>query len=140
MEIYSRVFRFRLPPQNAWCDVTPHLKEVLLESGVREGDAVVAVRGSTAGVMTTEKDPNLLDDYSRLWETLAPIGADYRHNDTWGDHNGYSHLRSALQGTSLTIPVTEGELFIGVWQQVIVLNFDEREREREVLFQIRGIK
>ncbi|MEW6517706.1 MAG: secondary thiamine-phosphate synthase enzyme YjbQ [candidate division FCPU426 bacterium] len=119
-------------------DVTDALRALVAGSGVKEGQAVVFVPGATASVTTLEYEPGLLEDLPALLEELMPAQRDWRHNRTWGDGNGASHLRAALIGPSLTVPVVNGELVLGTWQQAVVIDHDRRPRERRVVLQIIG--
>jgi secondary thiamine-phosphate synthase enzyme len=119
-------------------DLTPALRRAIGESGIREGEALVFVPGSTAGVTTVEFEPGLRKDLPELFERLAPERADYHHHATWGDDNGASHLRAALVGPSVVVPVAAGEPLLGTWQQVVLLDFDTRPRARRVVLQVLG--
>lgn len=119
-------------------DVTESLRSLLAESGVREGQAVVFTPGATASVTTLEYEPGLLQDLPALLEKLIPAGQAWQHDRTWGDGNGASHLRAALIGPSLAVPVVKGELVLGTWQQVVVIDHDRRPRERRVVLQVIG--
>ena len=114
-------------------DLTPSVLELIRRSGVREGTASLFVPGSTAGLTTIEYEPGALADLRRAFERLAPAEGDYEHNARWGDGNGFSHVRSALLRTSLCVPVSGGRLQLGTWQQIVVINFDNRSRDREVV-------
>ena len=115
-------------------DVTPQAREFVASGGIQEGVLVVFTPGSTAGVTTIEFEPGAVEDFRRLLEQLAPRDGVYEHNRRWGDGNGYSHVRSALIGPSLAIPVVDGGLELGTWQQVVVCDFDNRPRRRRVHF------
>jgi secondary thiamine-phosphate synthase enzyme len=114
-------------------DITPHVSSWVEESEIRSGMALVQVVGSTGGITTIEYEPGAIADLHRAIETLAPMDAHYEHNARWGDGNGFSHVRSALIKTSLALPIVDGRLQLGTWQQIIVLNFDNRPRQREVV-------
>lgn len=94
--------------------------------------------GSTAAITTFEYEPGLVEDMRDLFEKLIPKNKHYAHDDTWGDANGFSHVRAALQGPSLTIPFDNGKLMLGTWQQVVLAEFDNRPRERQIILQIIG--
>ncbi len=119
-------------------DLTPALGEFVRESGVREGQALVHVPGSTAAVTTIEFEPGVLEDLCRALEKIAPQDIPYAHDAAWGDGNGFSHVRAALMKPSLVVPVVEGRLVLGAWQQVVLLDFDNRPRKRRIVFQIIG--
>ena len=98
----------------------------------------VFISGSTAAVTTIEYEPGLVKDLPEIFEKIAPAGKRYHHDDTWHDGNGYAHVRAALLGPSLTIPFSDGKLHLGTWQQVVLIDFDNRPRKREVVVQITG--
>jgi secondary thiamine-phosphate synthase enzyme len=117
-------------------DLTPDISDFLAGSGVEEGILVIFVPGSTAGVTTIEYETGAVADLKRAVERLAPRDEHYEHNLRWGDGNGYSHIRAALLGPSLTVPVHEGQLELGSWQQVVLCDFDNRPRRRRVLLRL----
>ena len=119
-------------------DLTRELEEILGRSGLREGQLLVFVPGSTAGVTTVEFEPGLVRDLAEFFERLIPEGADYHHHATWGDDNGSSHVRAALLKPSLTIPFSQGRLLLGTWQQVVFVDFDTRGRRRNIVVQLTG--
>lgn len=123
------------------CDIvnlSDSLFESLSKSGLKEGNVTVFVTGSTASISTIEYEPGLKKDLPEILDKFIPTGKKYHHNDTWGDHNGHAHLRSTLFGCSQTIPFINGTLLLGTWQQVILIDFDERPRQRKVVFQFIG--
>jgi secondary thiamine-phosphate synthase enzyme len=117
-------------------DLTRDISDFLSGSGVQEGILVVFVPGSTAGVTTIEYESGAVSDLKRAVERLAPRDEHYEHNLRWGDGNGYSHIRAALLGPSLTVPVHEGQLELGTWQQIVLCDFDNRPRRRRVLLRL----
>lgn len=117
-------------------DVTPEVQRIVAESGIREGIANVSGRGSTLAVTTIEFEPGAVADLQRALEQIAPANDDYAHNAHWRDHNGYAHLRSALMGTAKSFPVSDGALDLGAWQQIVLCDFDDRPREREITVSI----
>jgi len=119
-------------------DLTPQLRSALAEVGLQNGTVTVFVSGSTAGITTIEYEPGLLKDLPAAFENLAPMNIRYHHNDTWGDGNGYAHVRAALLGASLVVPVINGDLQLGTWQQVVLVDFDNRSRRREIIAQFVG--
>jgi secondary thiamine-phosphate synthase enzyme len=117
-------------------DLTPDISDFLAGSGVQEGILVIFIPGSTAGVTTIEYESGAVADLKRAVERLAPRDEHYEHNLRWGDGNGYSHIRAALLGPSLTVPVHEGQLELGSWQQIVLCDFDNRPRRRRVLLRL----
>jgi secondary thiamine-phosphate synthase enzyme len=103
-----------------------------------DGIAVVFIAGATAAITTMEYEDGLISDLSAVLEKIAPEGADYKHHRRWGDHNGAAHIKSALIGPSLSVPIEDGELQLGDWQQIVLIDFDERPREREIIVKFIG--
>ena len=129
---------FRLAAEFGHRDVTDEVQGMVAESGVREGMVVVSLTGSTGAVTTIEYEEGALADLRRALDRLAPADGDYAHNARWGDGNGFSHVRSALLKTSLAVPLVDGRLALGTWQQLVVINLDNRSREREVVAVVVG--
>jgi len=119
-------------------DITRPVSDRVAESGVEEGQVLVFIPGSTAAVSTIEYENGVIRDLKEAVERLAPEGIRYRHDARWGDGNGYAHVRAALLGPSLTIPLIGGRLALGTWQQIVLLDFDNRPRDRKILVQISG--
>ncbi len=119
-------------------DVTGDVEDLVRESEVADGIVVVALVGSTGAVTTIEYEEGALSDLRDALERVAPVNAHYEHNARWGDGNGFSHVRSALLKTSISIPIVDGQLQLGTWQQVIVINLDNRPRNREVVATVVG--
>jgi secondary thiamine-phosphate synthase enzyme len=119
-------------------DITAAVSDAVAASGLESGIVTVFVVGSTAGITTIEYEPGAVADFNRLFDDLAPRDAEYDHHARWGDDNGSSHVRAALLGPSLTIPIVAGALTLGTWQQIILLEFDTRPRQREIVIQIVG--
>lgn len=119
-------------------DVTRDVASAVTASGVREGTVTVFTPGATAGVTTIEYESGCLGDLRRALELLAPRDGEYEHNLRWGDGNGYSHVRAALMGPSLTVPVVDARPLLGTWQQIVVCDFDNRSRSRKIVVQIQG--
>jgi secondary thiamine-phosphate synthase enzyme len=119
-------------------DVTSQVEEILRRSGLTEGQVTVFVPGSTAGVTTIEYEPGLLQDLPEALETFAPSGKAYKHDETWGDGNGHAHVRAAMIGASLTVPFKEGRMLLGTWQQIVIVDCDNRPRNRSIVIQMLG--
>lgn len=119
-------------------DLTGSVAEAVASSGVCSGIVVVFVPGATGAVTTIEYEPGLIQDMKAALERMAPKGVEYAHNQRWGDGNGHSHIRASVIGPSLTVPVIDGRPALGVWQQIVFLEMDERPRERKVLIQVMG--
>ena len=119
-------------------DLTARAAAVCSASGIGQGLLTVHVPGSTGAVTTIEYESGVLEDLKRVLEELAPAKGHYLHNQRWGDGNGYSHVRAALMGPSLSIPVAQGAPMLGTWQQIVLLDFDNRPRKRKVVIQVLG--
>ncbi len=119
-------------------DITEEVQAVVGRHGFLEGAALVFVSGSTAGLTTVEYEPGLLEDIPAAFERLAPRDMRYKHEDTWHDGNGHSHVRASLLGPSLTIPFRQSRLLLGTWQQIVLIDFDNRPRKRDVVVQLTG--
>jgi secondary thiamine-phosphate synthase enzyme len=119
-------------------NITDDIAQFLKTSKLRNGNVLVFNIGSTAAVTTFEFEPGLIRDVQEMYEKIIPRNKHYHHDDTWGDANGYSHLRAALQGPALTIPFENGKLLLGTWQQVVLAEFDNRPRHRQIVVQFIG--
>jgi secondary thiamine-phosphate synthase enzyme len=122
-------------------NLTDDVTNALADSGVSDGVAVIFNIGSTAGVTTLEYEPGLVNyDIAAAMENIAPCDGYYEHEKTWNDDNGHAHVRAALLGPSLSIPIIDDELTLGTWQQIVLIDFDTRPRERTVILQVLGTK
>ncbi len=121
-------------------DITDRVQQIVSENNFVEGNALVFVPGSTAGVTTIEYEPGLLKNYPKFFDKIIPQNQEYQHDKTWHDGNGHSHIRASLQGASFTVPFKDKSLILGTWQQIIFVDFDNRSRNREIIVQLTGIK
>jgi secondary thiamine-phosphate synthase enzyme len=119
-------------------DITPQAQKLLQKSELNKGTVTFFVSGSTAGLTTIEYEPGLLQDVPETFERIAPMSQRYHHDDTWGDANGYAHVRASLLGPSLVVPFASGRMLLGTWQQIVLIDFDNRSRQREIVMQIMG--
>jgi secondary thiamine-phosphate synthase enzyme len=119
-------------------DITSRVEEAVEKSGVEDGICIVSCPGSTIGITTIENEPELLKDFKELMERLVPSDKRYHHDSVWGEANGFSHLRSSLIKPFLTVPVENGKLVLGTWEQIVFVDFDNRPREREILVKVIG--
>ncbi len=119
-------------------DITENIQNVISSSGIKNGIATVFVSGSTASVSTIEFEPNLVEDMKNAMERIVPSNIRYKHTETWGDNNGKSHVRATLMGPSVTIPFENGKLMLGTWQNIVILDFDTKAREREIIVTVIG--
>lgn len=119
-------------------DITDRVAAAVHQSQIGDGLVTVFVAGSTAALTTVEYEPGLVQDLHELLERIVPAGQAYHHDLRWGDGNGYSHVRASLIGPSLTIPLEAGRLTLGTWQQIVLIDMDNRPRQRELVVQIVG--
>ncbi|MBW2123644.1 MAG: YjbQ family protein [Deltaproteobacteria bacterium] len=119
-------------------DITRQAEQAVLKSAIENGSMTVFISGSTAAVTTIEYEPGVLNDLRKAIERIAPRDIPYDHDRRWGDGNGYSHVRASLVGPSLVVPVREARLLLGTWQQIVVIDFDNRPRKRKVVIQTMG--
>jgi secondary thiamine-phosphate synthase enzyme len=138
MTVFQKRFRLSTRGRCDVVDITSQVQQIVGESRLREGIVNISGRGSTLGITTLEYEPGCVSDLTRALEKIAPSDSNYAHNARWGDNNGYAHLRSALVGTAKSFPLSSGELGIGTWQQVVLCDFDEGPRDREVTVTVVG--
>jgi len=120
-------------------DITGQVESAVAKSGITDGIVSLFNVGSTAGITTLEYEPGLVNhDINAAFEKIAPQNGRYEHEETWHDDNGHSHVRAALLGPSLTVPVVDGQLTVGTWQQIVLVDFDTRPRTRTVIAQVIG--
>lgn len=119
-------------------DITNEISGAVEKAGKEEGICLISCPGSTCGITTIEYEKGVIEDLKRALEKIAPMNKDYEHCKKWGDCNGYAHIRSALIQPFLAVPVEDGKLALGTWQQIIFLDFDNRPREREVIVKVIG--
>mgnify|MGYP000680994151 CR=1 FL=1 len=119
-------------------DITEDVRNAVSKSGIREGFALIFAVGSTCGITTFEYEGGLKSDMRNFYEKLVPSSSGYEHDRTWGDANGFSHIRASLCGQSFSVPFSRGELFLGTWQQIVLAEFDIRKRNRKVVVYIQG--
>ncbi|MFC1928925.1 secondary thiamine-phosphate synthase enzyme YjbQ [Chloroflexota bacterium] len=119
-------------------DITSQVEQQVAEADINSGTATLFVAGSTAGISTIEFEAGLLSDFKNMWERNVPQNIPYDHDRRWGDGNGYSHVRASLLGASLVIPFNDKRLTLGTWQQIVLVDFDNRPRARQIILQIMG--
>ncbi|MCJ7513154.1 MAG: secondary thiamine-phosphate synthase enzyme YjbQ [Anaerolineales bacterium] len=136
--VHSHILKLSTSGQAEVHDITDGVRAAIEQSGIRDGIACVFTASSTSGLTTLEFEPGAVEDLRRALDRLAPPEAEYLHNQRWGDGNGHAHLRAALLGPSLSLPVVEGRPLLGTWQQVIFIDFDVRPRRREIRVQVVG--
>ena len=119
-------------------NVTDKVNQIAIESKVADGVVNISVIGSTASVSTIEFEPALTADFKDQLERFIPRSLQTRHSETWGDDNGFSHIRATYMGPSITIPISRKKLVLGTWQQIIVIDHDNKPRSRRIFIQVIG--
>ncbi|MBV9175946.1 MAG: YjbQ family protein [Nitrososphaeraceae archaeon] len=138
MTIITKTIQIKSRGENDMIDMTKQTSRLLTESKLEEGLVTVFVSGSTAAISTVEYEPGLINDFPDMLSRVVPNDIEYKHNETWQDGNGHSHVRASLIGPSLTIPFKDGKLMLGMWQQIVLFEMDTRQRTREIIVQIMG--
>ena len=138
MKIFNSTITLRSTAQTDVFDITQSVRKEIASSGISDGAVTLFIPGSTAALTTIEYESGVINDLRRAIEKIAPSDIYYEHNERWGDGNGYSHVRAALLGPSLHIPIIGGNITLGTWQQIVVLDFDNRPRNRKVIVHITG--
>jgi secondary thiamine-phosphate synthase enzyme len=136
--IYSETISVKTKGFCDMIDMTPQVVDLTKRSEIKNGLVTVFCQGSTAAVTTIEYEPGVLQDLKRAIEKIAPSDIPYEHDRRWGDGNGFSHVRAALMKPSLTVPLINGKLSLGTWQQIVFIDFDNRGRHRDILIHILG--
>jgi secondary thiamine-phosphate synthase enzyme len=119
-------------------DITADVQKQLSETNISDGTVTLFISGSTAGLTTIEFEPGLIADFKEMWERNVPRDIPYEHNRAWGDGNGHSHVRASVLGASLVVPFSAKRLALGTWQQIVVVDFDNRARSRQIVVQVMG--
>jgi secondary thiamine-phosphate synthase enzyme len=138
MTVKNKSLKLQTRGRDHVIDITGEVEDAVSGSKIKNGIATVFIHGSTASVTTVEYEPGLVKDIKTIDEKLVPSNVSYAHDATWGDANGYAHLRASLIGPSITVPVVSGSMTLGTWQQIIVIDHDNRPRSREVIIQVMG--
>jgi len=138
MKVHTKTFELQTRGYTDIQDITPQVRDIVHQVGVKEGMVHVFVPGSTAAITTIEYEAGLLKDLPEVLEKIVPMKQRYHHDGVWGEGNGYAHLRAALIGASLTVPLSGGQLILGTWQQIVLLDFDNRPRRRSIVVQVMG--
>ena len=131
------IFSIQTKGFNDTIDITDKVKEIVKESKVEDGICLVFCPGSTGGITTIEFESGAISDLKRILEKIVPMNKDYEHNKRWGDGNGYAHVRSALLKPLICLPVENGNLVLGTWQQIIFIDFDNKPRNRELIVKVK---
>jgi secondary thiamine-phosphate synthase enzyme len=138
MAIVTKNIQIKSRGEDDVIDITEPTLKAIKESNLKNGIVTVFVSGSTAAITTIEYEPGLRNDFPKMLNRIIPRDIEYEHDKKWNDGNGHSHVRASLVGPSLTIPFKDGTLMLGIWQQVVLLEMDTRQRERQIVLQIMG--
>jgi secondary thiamine-phosphate synthase enzyme len=138
MKVITKMVQLRSSTENDIINVTEQISGALKENELQNGIITVFIAGSTAAVTTIEYEPGLRHDFPKMLSRIAPKDIQYHHDDTWHDGNGHSHVRASLIGPSLTVPFSNGNLILGTWQQIVVIEMDTKPRKRTLTLQILG--
>jgi len=138
MKVITKMVQLRSSTENDIINVTEQISGALKENELQNGIITVFIAGSTAAVTTIEYEPGLRHDFPKMLSRIAPKDIQYQHDDTWHDGNGHSHVRASLIGPSLTVPFSNGDLILGTWQQIVVIEMDTKPRKRILTLQILG--
>jgi len=138
MSVYYDELKFKTSGEVDMVDITSDVQEVITKSKISNGIVCIFVNGSTGSITTVEYEPGLQKDIPRALEKIAPKNIPYSHHETWHDDKGHSHVRASIMGPSITMPIREGQLVHGTWQQVVFIELDTSPRNRTVMVQIVG--
>jgi secondary thiamine-phosphate synthase enzyme len=136
--VYGEQFSISTKGNSDIVDITESVRHIVSRSSVKNGIVTVFAVGSTASITTIEYEPALVQDVRDMLEKIVPSDAESRHSQTWGDDNGFSHMRATLMGPGITAPVSGGRIVLGTWQQIVVIDHDNRGRRREIFVQVMG--
>jgi len=138
MTVITKNVQIKSKSENDIIDIADQVSKIVKESKIENGAAIVFAVGSTAAITTIEYEPGLQKDFPEMLSRLAPKEIEYAHDNAWHDGNGHSHVRASLIGPSLAIPIIEGRLTLGTWQQIVLVEMDTRPRERKIIIQVLG--
>lgn len=138
MTIQSKTIHISTRGNCDMIDITDEIAREIKKSNINSGIATIFITGSTAGVTTIEYENGVLQDYKDMWKRNVPSNMVYQHDQRWGDGNGYSHVRASLQGPSLVVPFAGKKMMLGTWQQIVIVDFDNRSRSRDIVLQLLG--
>lgn len=136
MAVYTENFTINTRGFTDIIDITQKVKSAVYNHNIKNGNVVVALAGSTASITTIEYEPGLLKDLPDVLDDVVPMNKQYHHDDTWHDGNGYAHVRAAIFGSSVSVPLIDGALLLGTWQQIVLIDFDNKPRSRHIYVQI----
>ena len=138
MTVITKTAQIETRGENNVINITGQTSKALEESKLQDGIVTVFISGSTAAITTIEYEPGLKQDFPRMLSRIVPKNIEYQHDNTWHDGNGHSHIKASLIGPSMTIPFKDGNLMLGTWQQIVLLETDTKPRQRKIILQIIG--
>ena len=138
MTVVTQNIQVESKSENDIIDITDQVLKIVKESKIENGAVIVFVVGSTAAITTIEYEAGLQKDFPDMLTRLVPNDIEYSHNNTWHDGNGHSHVKASLIGPSIIIPFIEGQLMLGIWQQIVLVEMDTRPRSRKIILQVMG--
>jgi secondary thiamine-phosphate synthase enzyme len=138
MSVYSDVININTKGESDIIDITESIQKSVKKSKIKEGIICIFLPGSTGTITTIEYEPGLKKDFPEALNRIAPKNIEYKHHETWHDDNGRSHIKASLMGPSLNLPITEGRLIHGTWQQLVFIELDTRPRDRRIIIKIVG--
>ena len=138
LTVSTKIIKIQSKGENDMIDLTDKVSNLVAKSGVTNGNVTIFVSGSTGSVTTIEFEPGLIQDFPEMLKRIAPKNLNYGHEEMWHDGNGHSHVKASLLGPSLTIPFMDGKLCLGTWQQIVFLELDTRNRNRDLILQVIG--
>jgi len=138
MTVISKTIRLSTQGNCDLIDITAEIAREISNSNINSGIATIFIAGSTAGITTIEYEDGLISDFKDMWDRNVPLNLPYQHDRRWGDGNGHSHVSASLQGPSLVVPFANKKMTLGTWQQIVVVDFDNRPRAREIVLQLLG--
>lgn len=136
--VYSDTFPLSTKGFSDTIDITGRVAKIVQHSGVKNGLVTIFCKGSTGSITTIEYESGVIKDLQKALEKIVPSNVPYEHDKRWGDGNGFSHVRAALMKPSLTVPLIKQQLILGTWQQIVFMDFDNRNRQREIVVHIIG--
>ncbi|MCG8573116.1 MAG: secondary thiamine-phosphate synthase enzyme YjbQ [Spirochaetes bacterium] len=138
MAVYQKSIHFHSKAFDAVYDITERVTTIVRDSGIENGLVNVFHIGSTAAITTIEYEPGLKEDFPAFLNRIIPRGENYQHNNTWGDGNGDGHIKASLIGPQITCPVKDGDIVLGTWQQIILIDSDNKPRNRNLIVTVSG--
>ena len=138
MTVETKIIKIQSKKENDMIDLTDKISKAISDTKICDGIVTIFVQGSTGSIITIEYEPGLIKDFPNMLSRIVPTDINYGHEEMWHDGNGHSHVKASLVGPSLTVPFNDNKLCLGTWQQIVFVEFDTRNRNRDILLQIIG--